>query len=171
MLSVKKIVRTSPIYSKVKRILRAVDSHMDLDALHKEIENLHGTRDSRTLGLRGKFSAKRVINAHLRDQSYRSRIVEIVVTVTKDYNHLWMANDNAIAYFLSRYDSQIPGRSREVKRARIAHHFISVQRKLTEMETLKEVAELVIKDIDTASWAARNALQGLAMATKSEVQI
>jgi hypothetical protein len=141
------------------------DAHID------EIERLHKTRGVRVLGAQAMPSGKRVADAAMRDQGVRSRCVEIVMQVTRSRNYLAIQMDVVRSYVMAQY-MQLLGESgaRTIteKKEHVTSMFSKADTTLHRLDTITEIADLVIKDCDQAAWALSKTVSALEVATKRE---
>lgn len=143
----------------------------EFDQFIDEIENLHKTRGVRVLGAQAVPSGKRVADAAMRDQSVRSRCVEIVMQVTRRRNYLAIQMDVIRSYLTAQY-MQLLGESgaRTIteKKEIVSSMFSRADTILHRLDTITEIADLVIKDTDQAAWALSKTVTALEVATKRE---
>src|SRR5579862_4886457 len=81
-------IRKDPRYRKFKAILQRTQGQLDLDKDRTEALSLHASRTSRKLYGDRQYSVKALIDASLRDLSFRSRMVEIRVIVQRRVSYL-----------------------------------------------------------------------------------
>lgn len=161
-------IRNDETYQRFKRILKNA-SQTDLAKTYEEIKSLHAGRLIR--GMTRKVSAKKLISAVTQDQAYRSRLVEINMTVTHEYASLKVCYDATKDKLSAKYSKQLGVRSIADRDT----YWRSVLSKgVTRLENLSNTIELlnmVIEDIDKAAWSAKTTLQAFDLATRPEVQI
>lgn len=144
----------------------------EFDSFTDEIEKLHKTRAVRVLGAQAVPSGKRVADAAMRDQAVRSRCVEITMQVTRQRNYLAIQMDVIRSYLMAQY-MQLLGeygvRTITEKREIISSMFSKADTCLHRLDTITEIADLVIKDCDQAAWALSKTVTALEVATKREM--
>jgi hypothetical protein len=143
----------------------------EFDEFIEEIQRLHSTRSMRVLGVTATPSGVKIADAALRDQSTRSRCVEICMTIARERNHLAITMNTVSSYLEAEYGAllgQNGVRSMTEKRGIIDSLFGPSQRRLDKLDTIPEIANLVISDIDKAAWALRVLVDALEVATARE---
>lgn len=146
----------------------------EFDSFIPMIQQLHSTRSLRVLGAQAAPSGAKIADAALRDQSTRSRCVEICMIVARERNHLAATMNTIQSYLEAEYGSllsQHGARSMTEKRGLIESLFGPAQRKLERLDTIPEIAEMVIKDVDQASWMLKTLVTALEIATAREKSI
>lgn len=143
----------------------------EFDTYIDEIQRLHKTRSIRVLGAQAAPSGKKVAMAAMGDQATRSRCVEICMEVTRSRNHLAITMNTVQSYLGAEY-GQLLGthgvRAITEKRSIITSLFGAAQRKLEELDTITEIADMVIKDCDQASFTLKHTVEALTVATQRE---
>lgn len=169
MSDIRKTIRKDETYKRFMKIFEN-NSNTDLDALLKEVEGLHATRRIRSL--KGtKITSRRILEAAVEDQSYRSRLVEITLIMRREYGPLKIAFDATRDSLHSRFGSDIGGRSIADKDAFWRSMLRKVLSRLQELENNIEIVESVIGDIDQAGFTVKHTLTGLELATRPEYNV
>ncbi len=143
----------------------------EFDEFINEIERLHKTRGVRVLGAQAMPSGKRIADAAMRDQSARSRCVEIVMQVTRSRNYLAIQMDVIRSYITAQYMQLLAesgARTITEKKEVVTSMFSKSDTVLHRLDTITEIADLVIKDIDQAAWAIARTTTALEIATRRE---
>lgn len=136
-----------------------------------EIMLLHKTRSIRVLGVDAAPSGKKIANAAMRDQSARSRCVEIAMTVTRSRNYLAIVMNTVENHINAEYGALLGRagvRAMGERRAIVESLFGGAQRKLQEIDSIIEIADMVIKDCDQASFTLKHTVSALEVATARE---
>lgn len=134
-----------------------------------EILRLHKTREIRLLK-RGNRASK-LSDAALQDQATRSRCVEIAAIITLNRNYLERAINNALKHLETHYGSYLFSKGCKTKMEQKAVYEVCMadaKSKMEQMDTIIEVADRVIDDIDKGSFAIKHSLDALQIATKRE---
>jgi hypothetical protein len=121
--------------------------------------------------LTAKDGPKRISDAGLQDQSFRSRCVEICVTVTRNRNNLATAYETLVLYLESEYGAFLRRNGVTAKvdqRAMYKRLMKEAVEKLDQLDTIVELADKIIEDIDKASFTLNRSLSALEIATKRE---
>jgi hypothetical protein len=122
-----------------------------------EVENIHKTRSVRFLNPdSGKF-VDALIEASINEQAQRSRLTEIHAQCIKASRTLSRGVEKLEEYLLIRYSTDIAGvRTKEERVKLIRMAMSSFHQFLNEVDTLKEMTEIIIADIDKSSWRLRD---------------
>lgn len=156
-------------YQKLRRIVEYSNA-FDTEAAAKEIEALHLGRKSRNLVVK-RLTGHKIAEVSLQDQSYRSRLVEIMMVATKQYQMLSAAYDAAVdrigmdmnSSLLDRGLRSIGDRTTFVK-SRL--QFAS--QRLCEINLVIELAQMVIADIDAGGWSLKRTFESLQISSVPE---
>lgn len=143
----------------------------EFDKFIDEIQTLHRTRSTRILGAQSAPSGKKIADAAMRDQSTRSRCVEICMEVVRQRNHLAIVMNTVQSYILTEYGKllyDLGFRSNKAKEEAVLSLFGAGRRKTEELDTIVEIANMVINDVDQASWAIKSTVAALEVATARE---
>lgn len=165
-IPIKKRLMASEEYSKIKSILE-MTGRIDVDNLITEIEALHSGRKMRGLKLKS-ASADKLIDVSCQEASIRSRIVEIVVGITRNYNMLNMAYTAAIETMAAKYYDDLPGSTKANKWAYLENLLSPLKVRLTELGSVTEVADWVISDIDKAQFSLKHIVELVQVANRRE---
>jgi hypothetical protein len=164
-------LKTDETWQKYRRI---VEHSWDtsFDTFLDEIQKMHKGRALRILGLDSSHpSGKKLAKAALVDQAYRSRCVEIVMTLTRNRNNLHYAIDTIKKHLDANYRSTLITlgvRGVTDRKQLIASLLSSATRKLSDIDTIVEIADMVIKDIDQGTWCIKHAVDAIQVATKRQ---
>ena len=141
------------------------------DKFIDEIQASHRNRTVRHLGAQAMPTGKKVADASMKDQAVRSRCVEIVMEVVRRRNFLAISMNTIETEIMSTYNSELIGlgaRSINDKKNLVHSLLGPAQKKLDALDTIREVADLVIDDCDHASFALKHCVDALVVATKRE---
>ena len=166
MLSIATEIRQHPSYIKLKRIIPAV-AHISVPTVLEEIETLHMGRSTRTLSLKS-MSNMTIVEAILQDQSYRSRITEIMFVALKTTNMLELAYTSTLDSLMSAYGDRLSQKTKGEREGYIKSFINPARKRIDEIYTIVSLAEYIIEDIDKASYALKNTIQALELTTKRE---
>jgi hypothetical protein len=148
------------VWARYQRILTRTQETTRAVELVKEIERLHGSRSSRFLSTKsGGATAFNLIDANLQDISYRSRIVEIKITISKQHRLLEQVLGAVHGHLLSNYNEEIVDLVGKLKASQGT--FVDSMIRdgwdaLSKLEKVREIAEYVVEDIDKTAWAMTN---------------
>lgn len=163
-------VKNKPAYQKLRRIVES-STALDVAEVLREIESLHSGRSTRTLSVR-RLKGSSIAAASLQDQSYRSRIVELNLGLTRNYNLLSTAIEAATEQLCMECRDALTTagyRSRIDKEKYIRSRLGFAHNRLADMSNAIEIANLVIEDIDKAGWSLKLTKEVLELATRPEI--
>jgi hypothetical protein len=134
-----------------------------------ELLRLHKTRGIRSLGS-GRRASK-LGDAALQDQAVRSRAVEIVITLMESRDTLEVALHNTFKHIEATYTRLLVDRDVKTKmeqKSIIESCFSSARSTMKQINSLIDIADRIIDDIDQGGFAIKHSLEALAIATKRE---
>ncbi len=162
-MSLLKQIRKDPQYDTFLRILETTRKKLDVEAAVEEAKGLHASRTSRSLSGADRYSAKKIIDATLRDLSTRARLVEIRVANDRKLSHLKEAAEALRRYLSTEYVDEL---KEDFSTAGQRSSFVDRVLKnanalLAEGESLLSVLDFFIKDIDQSSHSVRHVVDCL----------
>lgn len=166
MEELEKKLRKTAEYKKVCDMLDTA-RQLDLDNMQSEIESLHLGRKMRNLRLKT-LSADKLIDVACQEASSRSRLVEIVLGLTRNFNMLELAHQAATETLISKYYKELPGSTKASKSAFVYDIMSDLKIKLTEFKSVIEIANLVVSDIDKAGFSIKHIVELLQTANRRE---
>lgn len=170
MSSLKTALKKDSKYKKFKRIVLST-KELNLDSLLDEIANLHSSRASRLLKAKN-ISPKALIDANVQDQAYRSRLVEILVMILRQYGPLELAYGVMQDYISTHFADLLPVRAKADRAAYLRSGVLhTAWTLLSKLERVRDSAQEVIADIDKTAWALKNMLEGMSMIHKGETMV
>ena len=143
----------------------------EFDAFVQEIKDLHKTRTIRVLGVQAAPSGKKIADASMKDQAVRSRCVEICMDIASKRNSLAIAMDTVKSHVSAEYQTVLVDmgvRTIADRNAAIDSLFGPAHRILMRLDTITQIADLVIHDVDQAGFALKHTVTALEVATKRE---
>jgi hypothetical protein len=163
-------VKTDPLWQRFSDIIDQ-SYKPGYELLIDEVSTLHKTRSVRVLGAVARPTGKKLADAAMRDQSARSRCVEICMEITRNRNYLATSMTTLSSHINAKYGSFLADqgvRAITERKAIIESLFGKAQRKLEELDTIVEIAQLVIDDVDKAAWAISRTVASLEIAMARE---
>jgi hypothetical protein len=135
-----------------------------------EIKTLHLSRSVRSLN-KNFPTAKRIAEAAAQDQSVRSRCTEITINAVVVRNNMHVGMTTIQKYLETRYFDTL--KSYGVHGVNDRKNLISAlinpyQRKYDRVCTLIEISDLVIADLEAASWMIKHTVEALSVAMRRE---
>lgn len=140
----------------------------DVKALIEEVEAIQLERSTRPLVLRP--SVKKVIALNMQEQAFRSRVVYIAVGARRSYELLNFSCNTIHEWIMSQHRSLLVGSQND--RYNTASRFtVKYRQHLTLIETLIEVCDAVVKDIDSSSWRIKEVLSAMELESRPEIRV
>lgn len=166
--TLRKLLRKDDEYAKFKNILTYASGLAEFDNYSSEMETMHQGRKSRTLAHKS-LSTKRLVDAVLQDASYRSRCVEIMMTVNKANRLLESATDAMRNHIFAKYKPYLSNYRTKAERDTYVNDLLKeAVSKLADYERIIDMAKYIIEDIDKFAWSAKTTLQGLELMLQRE---
>lgn len=176
MRDIKEVIDVIRKDSRYQRLLSLFNNSelfvIPTDNLTKEIVNMHKGRDVRFLSHNDVHLIDKVVEANIRDQSYRSRLVEIQIQCFKAEDALEQSLEPLKEYILTRYHTNISFVRTKEERMRVVNTALSKFNKfIAEVHRVRMAAEMVIKDIDQAAYSLQRTINALSVTHRPERNI
>ncbi len=163
-----KLLAKDANWKRFLNILEASERLSDFDNYANEVLNIHKGRKSRQLVYKAS-SAKRLIEANMQDISFRSRCVEIMIEVRRARRLLNISLDSIKNHILATYQTYLSAYRTKAERDIYVSSLVSdAEAKLAEFESIIEVCELVVSDIDKTSWSMKSILDAMELIYRRE---
>ncbi len=158
---------------RYKRLRGSFDSlpmyQLPVDDYVKEVETLHQMRLIRRLNSTEPKFVDELIKANTNDQSIRGRLTEIVMQCVKASSSLSDAVDAMRYHLLISYGDELKSIRTKEERVQIVNMALITFTKYTQkIDVLKEMAQMVVVDIDKGAWALRSSIEALKLHTNRE---
>jgi hypothetical protein len=161
-------IRKDPNYRKLQQKYEKVSGSLDLDALYKEATGLQSGRLSRNISGDNRYSPKFIIDANLRDLSYRARLVEIRVSLDRKLKSLEEMVQAVKRYVSTEYAEDLSELRTAEQRRNFANRVVKNQEQyLADGNSLVGSIDLLIKDIDQASYHFKTIIECLKLLDSS----
>lgn len=170
MVQLRKALKTDELWKRFRLIEKGANKP-EFEAFIDELKRLHSTRSVRVLGAQSAPSGRKVADAAMRDQSVRSRCVEISMEITHSRNYLSIAMLTVKSHINATYGGVLLDagiRSITERRSMVESLFGKAERTLDSLDTITEIADMVIKDVDQASFSIKHTVEALSVATARE---
>lgn len=162
--------KKDPAWHRFREQMKAL-GEFDFNALIEEVRTLHKTRSMRMIRAMSQTSAIQLGDAVGREIAVRARCVEICMDVIVLRNTVNKSISNLKKYLEATYPKTLKGMGVTTVTARrnLLDALVQpyVERTVT-METLLEIADLVIADVDQAGYGTKHLTELIAVATKRE---
>lgn len=162
-------IRKDANFKKFRLVFERTQERVDLQAGLQEALTLHAGRSSRKLYGKDQFSLKALVDASLKDLSFRSRMVEIRVQSSTQLSILREAVRSIRKYLSTEYADDL----REFSTAEQRKNFVDRTIKsalafLEEGDSLIDTLDHLIGDIDKASFHLRNMMECLKLLSEGK---
>jgi hypothetical protein len=169
MSSLIKSVKADPNYLKFTRIFESIKKRVDLEASLNEALSLHASRSSRNITGENRYSPKVLIDASLKDLSFRARLVELRVKNDLQLSILREAIDAMRRHISTEYSEDLRDFSTADQRKSFVDRALKSSKEfLAEGEAFLETADALIKDIDQAGHSVRHIIECLKLLDSSK---
>lgn len=145
---------------------------VEFDGFEQEIVDIHKARPIRLITTTSSLTGKTLGNAVMCDQSYRSRAVEIAMSVYRVKCHLELTRaltKKHIAANYSQYMNDWGLRGIRERETVVASLFHRADELISRYEMLMELSDWVIADVDAGGFATQKTLKAIEVATKREL--
>lgn len=153
---------------KIKKAFGTLPEYkLDSVELRQEIESMMLTRKVRSLSGSKKMSTA-LIEAMLQDQSYRSRATEILMGCVRTDKNLSRVLDSLEDYMLVEYSDLLSSSFRTIKERKAFVEYVlrKYYEFLDKVDEVRQVAELLIVDVDKAGYMYKNMIEALNLVSK-----
>ena len=167
------MMRNDSRYKKLKAVFDTNPIYnISADNLIEEVKTIHKLREIRRLNPREEKFARKVVESNTHDQAQRSRITEIMMSCVHITNKLEEAIKALRYHFLLEYSEHLKQfRTKEEKSLVISMAMRGFSRYLSDVKTVRDMAELVLKDIDQGAWSTKSNIAVLELKTKRESHV
>lgn len=154
-------IRESEYFKRYRKIYKRLHENVDLEKIEREISTLHSGRISRSL-VGTSPGPDKIIEANLQDSSYRSRLVELRVEISRSIVLMETTIDSLKLKLSSEHSESLRHlRTKGERLSFIDSFLVSGLMFIQKMESLQDNLDVVIKDIDQTAYTYKNAIQVL----------
>lgn len=155
-------------FESFKNLVNSSSKQLNYDIVYDELMVLHKNRKGRSLHLNGRPGTGDVMDCLLQDSSYRSRIIEISIGVSRNLQNLTTAIEALVNYVVTEYaDKSLAVVKSRVEREQIIRVVISkVQELVDKHKNLAEFCSYIVTDIDKAGFSYKNVIELFDIMTK-----
>lgn len=147
------------VFKKYRRILATIESQFDPIRIDTEIKTMHAGRLVRNLDPK-KMDPRTLIEANIREISYRSRFVEIRVSLTSHKTNLEKTISAVRKFLISEYGAESGIKTISERRQYFDRYFRAGISVIGEIDYLLDMLDRFVQDIDQSGFALKR-LQGL----------
>lgn len=158
----KRILKRNERYRQYRSVVKRIKNLADFDNLTKEMEQLHKIKKTRDASTK-KVGPDRLIDMHAQSMSFRSRMVEIRVLVSKAKRAMDKELKDFSQYLLIEYGEYLSSNTMTGKRAEIEIFLSSGYEVQEDMAQVIEIADLLIADLDQSGWTLKHMLESLVL--------
>lgn len=161
------------IWKRFRTQVRELDA-IDVDKYLQELKTMHKSRTVRVLGAMTQTSGKKVGDAVSQEIAVRSRCTEIILECIVMRNLLNAASSTLKKHVEANYPKTLKqlGLTTVTQRRNILQALTDPHlEKLDTLNTVIEIADLIVADIDQAGFGIKHINEALAVATRREFGI
>ena len=154
-------VRKNPRYRQLRKALKEGVYDYPFADTEKELKDLHRSLDTRKWtdkSLR-RNGVKLLIGASIQNQSYRSRLVEILIQVRRYHNNLDREYQLVRDHLMQEHPDRFEGRTKEDRMRSVNALFETVISRLAQYVSLMDDIKIVIDDLDKSAWQLKTILE------------
>lgn len=164
-----KSIRADANYLKFKKILERVQKAVNLEADTNEALSLHASRTSRSLTGNDRYNPMTLIDANLKDLSFRARLVELRVKNDIKLSMLREATDAMKRHVSTEYVEDLKEFSTADQRKAFTDRVVkSAKEFLAEGDSFLSTVDLLIKDIDQCNYSMKSSIECLKLLAESK---
>jgi hypothetical protein len=156
--SLKNVLLKDPAFTTYRRVVKTIETTLDLDKYYRECIGMHDSRLSRTLtGV--SVSPAQLSQAVRQDASFRARYTKIRVQLTNQAGALEETMKTMRRHFQVKYHSRLEHLGTKGERSDYMNRYLNRGDQLkARMETIITCIDLLIKDVDQVHWQMSIAL-------------
>ena len=161
---------------RYKRLKEAFDTmpifQLPVEKLANEIETIHKTRLIRILDVGDPKFTDNLIRANVQDQSARGRLTEIMMQASRVVSKLEKALKTMRFHMLLTFNDELRGYRTKEERLQIVEMVLKTFTDyIDDMNSLRESAQLCVKDIDQGNFSMDKTIRMLEMHTSKERRV
>ena len=165
-------IRKDPNYAKFLKIVEGIRKRIDLEAITTEALGLHSARTSRSLHGNDRYSPTALIDASLKDLSFRARMVEMRVRLDIAVSNLSEAVAAIKRHISTEYNDELRDFSTAEQRRSFVDRVIKNSNQfLSEGEALIKTLDHLIKDLDQAGHSMRHIIECLKLMSQNSGKV
>ena len=169
MQALVKSIKEDENYLKFKRIVERIQKRVNIEDATQEALSLHASRSSRSIAGEQRYSPMVLIDANLKDLSFRARLVEIRVRNDLQFATLREAIEAMRRHISTEYSDDLREFSTADQRKAFVDRVIKQAKEfLAEGEALINMIDILIKDIDQCNFSMKNTIECLKMLADSK---
>lgn len=172
----KPVLRAMRKDKRYKRLKDAFDTmplfQLPVDKLADEIETIHKTRSIRIIDVSDPKFVDNLIKANVHDQSARGRLTEIMMQAVRVTSKLEKALKTMRFHLLLTFNNELRGYRTKEERLQIVEMVLKTFTDyIDDMASLRESAQLCVKDIDQGNFSIDKTIRMLEMHIARERRI
>lgn len=167
-----KVAREDAVIVRASQLYEESEKSINLERVAREVKVLHESRTSRGL-YKIALEPTSLAEAAMRDMSARARLTELKASVYSQKLALEAAYDAAAAQLVTKFGDDMRGTaSNAADRKHVTNRILSgLVSRIAELSSSVDNIDLIIKDLDQASFALRNATEMLKLLIERKNQI
>lgn len=164
-------LESCPKVKKFKRMLEDGDFSVDISGFIDELDRMHKTRTIRLISKKDVLhnAQNKLIDASIQNQAYRSRCVEIKMICYRAESNIVQHKDLLINYLKATYKKALSVYRTNSERDNVIGLVLNDSLyMIQQLQLVQELSDMIIDDIDKASWSLKTLIEVLKIATKPE---
>lgn len=166
-----KKLSADPKVKKFNRRIMEGDFSIDTSKYMEELDRMHATRNIRLLTKKDVLhnAQSKIVDALIQNQAYRSRCVEIKMICYRTQQSIEQYRESLINYLRIQYRAELGAYKTNSERDSAICSVLDDSELITsQLDVILEISDLIINDIDQASWAIKSLVEVLKLASKPE---
>jgi len=163
-------VKDDPRYKKIRKLFKHEDLfQLPLAEYSREVDDLFAMRKVRSINIGSQDALNKLAESIVQDQSYRSRMTEILAIISNSHKTLEDLLSRFQDYITVSYgnDLKAVGAAKERERA-VKNIMAEYYRYCDNLSTLISKIDLYVKDIDKAGYAFKSLVDTLGIINQRE---
>lgn len=151
-----RMARDDPRMTKLGRMRESGVYSIDTEALIKELEGMHSSRQSRTIKARTMLrDTETSMNMVLENQAFRSRVVQIKITCYKTKALLDEQLSLMTKYLLTKFASQLSLEfsTQKAKADAVATCLSDFSKLQSKLAIVMTISDMIANDLDQSYWS------------------
>lgn len=164
-------IENCPKVKKFKRMLENGDFSVNVSEFLDELDRMHKTRTVRLITKKDVLhnAQNKLIDASIQNQAYRSRCVEIKMLCYRVESNITQHKEVLINYLKTTYKKALSIYKTNAERDSVIETILSDSSwVIQQLQMIQELSDMIIDDIDKASWSLKTLIEVLKLASKPE---
>lgn len=166
-------VKDDPRYKKIRKLFKHEDLfQLPLEEYSREVDDLFSMRKVRSINISSNDALNKLAESIVQDQSYRSRMTEILAIISNSHKTLEDLLGRFQDYVTVAYGNDLKALGAAKERERCVKNIMAdYYRYCDNLGTLISKIDLYVKDIDKAGYAFKSLVDTLGIINQREYGI